>query len=434
MPISKSKLHYAWIVFAFTILMNFVYSIVFNTFGLYAATILADNPEFTRTTYSLIPTLHSVFATVFLLSYGKIVQKIKFRGVVLLGGLGIAAGFLIYSFAGNPIVFYIGTIFVGMYPAFCSSSTTGALINRWFGKYNTTLLSISMAVGGFGGTFGAFIVGKWLGTIGYKMSFRYMAIIAVIATIIVVLMIRNQPQDKKITILWPSETDKTAKSQEERAGYTFKQAVRTYSFWAIMIFFVLFAASFYAIYSNVSLFMADQGWEPTVYAPIFGIISIANVIAMFAGGFATDKLGPRITILILSSIFAVVAILLGFVPPTVGSMYLVCALIGVAWLFAKVLHTPLALVFGNRDSATIIPLMTAAITIGATIGIPLANIIYESTGSYTFLFRSILIVLGICLILAVTGVRKAPGWDKVGGPDSLKDDKPDFAGNVEHTH
>ncbi|MBR5951267.1 MAG: MFS transporter, partial [Actinomycetaceae bacterium] len=251
----KSGFHYAWVVFLATIVMTFVYSIVFNTFSLYAADIAASKAfDNNRTMYSIVPTLHSVGATIFLLSYGKIVKKVKFRGVILLGGLGIALGYLLYSVANNAALFYLAALFVGMYPAFCSSSTTGALLNRWYGKYNTTLLSISMAIGGFGGTLGAIIVGKLLGSVGYQNSLRYMAILAVVATLIVVFTVRNAPQDMGAGILWPSEVDKTATSQEERAGYTFAQAIRTYSFWAIMLFFMLFAGSFYAIYSNLGLF------------------------------------------------------------------------------------------------------------------------------------------------------------------------------------
>ena len=143
--------HYAWVVLIATIVMNFFYSVVFSSFGLYAASILEANPEISRTAYSFVPTLHSVFSTVFLLSYGKIVKKLSFRWVMLIGGLGVAIGYCIYSFASNIVVFYCGALFVGMFPAFCSSTTTGALINRWFGKMNATLLSISMAIGGFGG-------------------------------------------------------------------------------------------------------------------------------------------------------------------------------------------------------------------------------------------------------------------------------------------
>ena len=101
-------------------------------------------------------------------------------------------------------------------------------------------------------------------------------------------------------------------------------------------------------------------------------------------------------------------------------MYIVCALIGICYLFCKVLHTPLALCFGSRDSASIISILTAAVTVGASVGIPAANIVYDATGSYAGLFRALLIVLVICLILAFTGIKKVPGWDKVGGPAAIE--------------
>lgn len=416
----KSSFHYAWVVLVATVLMNFFYSIVYSSFSLYAASILEKYSEISRTAYSIVPTLHSVFATVFLLLYGKIVKKLGFRKVMLIGGVGIAIGYIIYSFASNIAMFYVGTIFVGMFPAFCSSTTTGALINRWFGKLNTTLLSISMGIGGFGGTVGSILVGKWLDSIGYEASFRNMAGIAVIIMCVVFLFVRNSPEDKHTVMLWPSEQDKQARSQEERAGYTLSQAMRTYTFWAIVVFFVLYSAAFYAAYANVSLYMADLGWSSAVYGAIFGVVSTVNVIAMFLGGYATDKMGPRLTILVLCILYAVICVILGFTTPSVPMMYGVCGLLGICWLFCKVLHTPLALCFGSRDSASIIAILTAAITVGASVGIPAANVVYDLTGSYGTLFRALLVVLLICLVLAFTGIKMVPGYDKVGGPDALK--------------
>ena len=339
---------------------------------------------------------------------------------MLLGGIGLAVGFFIYSIAQSIGVFYIGAVFVAMLPAFCSSTTTGALINRWYGKLNTTLLSISMAIGGFGGTVGSSIVGNWLGTIGYKASFRNMGLLMLVTMVIVFLVVRNNPADKGTVMLWPSETDMNAHSQEERAGFTLKQAVKTYNFWAMVGFFVLFAAGFYAAYANVALYMADLGWEPAVYGKIFGVVATANVISMVIGGYVTDKIGPRLTILILCVLYAVICVVLGFTTPDTTMMYVVCALIGICYLFCKVLHTPLALCFGSRDSASIISILTAAVTVGASVGIPAANIVYDATGSYAGLFRALLIVLVICLILAFTGIKKVPGWDKVGGPAAIE--------------
>lgn len=416
----KPVLHYAWIVFIATVVMNFFFSIVYSTFSLYAASIYEKYPDLSRTAYSFVPTLHSLSATIFLMLYGKIVKKISFRWVMLIGGIGIALGYFIYSISSNIVMFYVGAMFVGVFPAFCSSTTTGALINRWYGKLNGTLLSISMAIGGFGGTLGSIIVGRWLDTIGYEASFRNMAILIVVVMVIVFLVVRNNPAEKNTTMLWPSEEDKKATTQEERAGYTLRQAVKTYNFWAIVVFFVLYAAGFYAAYANVAVYMADLGWDATTYGAIFAVVSTVNVITMVPGGFMADKLGPRGTILLLCLLYAVVCVVIGFTTPTVGMMYVVCALIGVCYLFCKVLHTPLALCFGNRDSATIIAILTAAITIGACIGIPAANIVYDATGSYASLFRVLLGVLVVCLVLAFTGIKKAPGWDKVGGPDAIE--------------
>ena len=67
METKKSAFHYAWVVFIATVLMNFFFSVVYSSFNLYAASILEANPGITRTAYSIVPTLHSVFATVFLL-------------------------------------------------------------------------------------------------------------------------------------------------------------------------------------------------------------------------------------------------------------------------------------------------------------------------------------------------------------------------------
>ena len=246
-----------------------------------------------------------------------------------------------------------------------------------------------------------------------------MAILIVVVMVVVFLLVRNSPQDKNTTMLWASGQDKVAHSQEERAGYTIKQAVKTYNFWAMVAFFVLYAIAFYAAYANVSLYMADLGWSPELYGTIFSFVNTANVIAMFVGGYATDKLGPRITIFILCVLYAVICIVLGFMTPSVGMMYVVCCLIGVCWLFCKVLHTPLALCFGSRDSATIIAILTAAVTVGASVGIPAANVVYDLTGSYSSLFKALLVVLVICVVLAFTGIKMAPGHDKVGGPDAL---------------
>lgn len=408
---SKSWKHYAWVILAATVVMNFFYAVAYSTFTLYTAPILERFPEFSRTSYSLVQTIQSASSTVFLLCYGKIIQKINLRWAILLGGAGIVIGYFLYSTATSLPLFYLGAIFVGLFPAFCSSTTTAMLFNRWFGKLHATLLAISMTIGGFGGTFGSIYIGKLINRLGYQSTIRYIAILVIIVTVVVWLFVRNNPSDVKTTMLWAKDKTEATEKQEDLPGITFKQAIRTYNFWALVCFFFLFAVCFYAAYANVALYMADMGLSPEVYGAIFSVVLTVNTITMIPGGFVADKLGARLSLIVVSVLYAIVAFVLGFTKPSVGMMYIVCGLIGLAFLFPKILPTPMVRqAFGVKEAASIQGILTACITIGACVGIPAANVVYDLTNSYAGLFKVLLPTVLVCIILGVTGAKKVGDW------------------------
>ncbi len=404
--------HYAWVVMLATVIMNFFYAVAYSTFNLYMAPVLTQFPEFSRTGYSLVATIQAASSTVFLLLYGKITKKINLRFAIVLGGAGFVIGFLIYSMAGSLPVFYLGAIFVGLFPAFCSSTTTAMLFNRWFGKLHATLLAISMTIGGFGGTFGSIYIGKFIDKIGYAQTMRYVAILVAIVIAIVFIITRNYPSDVKTTMLWAKNEEEASKKVEDLPGIMLKDARKTYNFWALVGFFVLFAACFYAAYANVAVYMADMGLPAATYGAIFSVCLTVNNITMIPGGFVADKLGARLSLIVVAVLYAIVAFVLGFTSPTVSMMYIVCALIGLAFLFPKILPTPMVRqAFGVKDAASIQGILTACITIGACVGIPIANVVFDLTGSYAGLFKALLPVIVVCIILGVTGAKKVEGWD-----------------------
>ncbi len=404
--------YYAWIIMVATVIMNFFYAVSYSTFSLYTASILERFPGLSRTAYSFVPTLQSASSTIFLLSYGKIVKKIDLKLAIALGGLGFFVGFLLYSFATNIFMFYVGALFVGLFPAFCSSTTTAMLFNRWFGKLHATLLAISMTIGGFGGTFGSVVIGKMLDSIGYAAAMRYIAILVIVVTAVIFFLVKNNPDGVKTEMFWTGEKETSGSNDVVKSGIMFREAKKTYNFWALVVFFVLFAACFYAAYANVAVYMADMGLSAAEYGAIFGIVLTVNNITMIPGGFVADKLGARLSLIVVSVLYAIVAIVLGFTKPTVEMMYIVCGLIGLAFLFPKILPAPMVRqAFGVKDAATIQGILTACITVGASIGVPAANIIYDLTGSYAGLFKSLVPIIVICIVLGFTGAKKVKGWD-----------------------
>lgn len=308
----KFKFHYGYIVLFATIIMNIYYACSYSVISQFMAPILTEFPEITRTQFSLVFSIHSLSSALYLTQFGKISKLLKNENVPVLGGLGLATGFFIYSTATNIYIFYAGAFLVGLCAAFFSSAITITLLNRWFAKGQATLLAISMTAGALGGTIGSKIVGSAIGNIGYDTTLRYIAIGMVIVVAVVRILLRKDPEKLGIAPCFSEEVKNEAKPSEKKElpGITFKEALKTYNLYAILGVFLIFGMCFYATYSNLSVYMSDLGFDPTLIGSIFGIVFLVNAITMIPGGAVADWLGSRVTMITLICAFiACVAII-----------------------------------------------------------------------------------------------------------------------------
>ena len=202
----KTGFHYGYVVLLATILMNVYYACSYSVVSQFMAPILATYPQISRTQFSLVFSIHSLSSALYLTQFGKVNQLLKNENVPVLGGLGLAVGFFIYSTASNIYVFYFGALLVGMCAAFFSSAITITLLNKWFAKGQATLLAVSMTVGALGGTVGSPIVGGLIGSIGYAATLRYIAIGMVAVTVVIRLLLRKDPAQLGIRPCFAEET------------------------------------------------------------------------------------------------------------------------------------------------------------------------------------------------------------------------------------
>lgn len=409
----KFKFHYGYIVLFATIIMNVYYACSYSVISQFMAPILAEFPEISRTQFSLVFSIHSLSSALYLTQFGKISKLLQNENVPVLGGLGLAAGFFIYSTASNIYVFYAGALLVGLCAAFFSSAITITLLNRWFAKGQATLLAISMTAGALGGTFGSKIVGSAIGDIGYDATLRYIAIGMVIVVAVVRALLRKDPAKLGIAPCFSEDVKEEAAPAEKKElpGITFKEALKTYNLYAILGVFLLFGMCFYATYSNLSVYMSDLGFDSTLVGSIFGVVFLVNAITMIPGGAVADWLGSRITMITLICAFIACVAIMAFTVPSVAMMYVVCILMGVAYLFPKVLSCAMVTsAFGAKDAATFTGWIQSMICLGAFIGSPLLNAVYDMTGSYSGAFIVMIPVMIVCAVLGFTGIKKVKGW------------------------
>ena len=408
----KTGFHYGYVVLLATILMNVYYACSYSVVSQFMAPILATYPQISRTQFSLVFSIHSLSSALYLTQFGKVNQLLKNENVPVLGGLGLAVGFFIYSTTSNIYVFYFGALLVGMCAAFFSSAITITLLNKWFAKGQATLLAVSMTVGALGGTVGSPIVGGLIGSIGYAATLRYIAIGMVAVTVVIRLLLRKDPAQLGIRPCFAEETvavDPSAK--KELPGILLKDALKTYNFYAILGVFLIFGMCFYATYSNLSVYMSDLGFDAAQVGRIFSMIFLVNAITMIPGGAVADWLGSRVTMITLICVFIACVAVMAFTVPGPGMMYLVCVLMGIAYLFPKVLSCAMVnSAFGPRDSATFTGWIQSMICIGAFIGSPVLNAVYDMTGSYSGAFIVMIPAMAACAVLGFTGIKKVKGW------------------------
>ena len=406
------KFHYGYIILLATILMNVYYACSYSVVSQFMAPILAVYPDISRTQFSLVFSIHSLSSALYLTQFGKVNKLLTSENVPVLGGLGLAVGFFLYSSTSNIFIFYFGALLVGMCAAFFSSAITITLLNKWFAKGQATLLAVSMTVGALGGTVGSPIVGGLIGSIGYVATLRYLAIGMVAVTVIIRLLLRKDPAQLGIQPCFAEETaavDGSAK--KELPGILLKDALKTYNFYAILGVFLIFGMCFYATYTNLSVYMSDLGFDAGQVGKIFSMIFLVNAITMIPGGAVADWLGSRVTMITLIGVFIGCVAIMAFTVPSATVMYLVCILMGVAYLFPKVLSCAMVnSAFGPRDSATFVGWIQSMICIGAFIGSPVLNAVYDMTGSYSGAFIVMIPAMIVCAILGFTGIKKVKGW------------------------
>src|SRR5699024_10343443 len=115
------------------------------------------------------------------------------------------------------------------------------------------------------------------GSVGYAATLRGLAIGMVAVTVVIRLLLQREPASKAAAA--------GVKAQEkELPGVTLKQAMKTYNFYAILGVFLLFGMCFYATYTNLSVYMSDLGFDPSLVGSIFGMIFLVNAITMIPGG------------------------------------------------------------------------------------------------------------------------------------------------------
>jgi sugar phosphate permease len=338
---------------------------------------------------------------------GALIDKIGTR-TLMLGGSALFA-VLVYSYGQITSLTHLYLIHAGFGIVLVCAGLNVAVVSvsLWFVRSRGTAVGIALVGSSLGGVVFPPIILALLAAGGWRYGFMMMSLTAV-AFFILAFFLARTPQEKNVPPL--GAHDPVSANKKGRAAapspsdLTYRQAIRTVSFWALTF---VAMASFYSILSlaaHLFLHMRDLGFDPKTAGSALGLLFGLGLISKFLFGFLSDVLNPRIVFVSNVGIMLVGLILMATFDKSL--IWAGIAITGFGW---GGLYTLIQLQtvnnFGVTHTGKILGTITMLDAISGGIGIWLTGVMFDKFGNYHNAFY-ILCVLLILAFIASTQVRR----------------------------
>lgn len=383
-------------------------SLFFQAFGVYAPFWMAEY-GWSRTTVSLIHSLHRTESGLLGPVHGWLIQRFGPQRVVLVGMTLLGAGFVGLGFAQNFPQFIAAFLVMAVGSSLSGFMSLMTLIVNWFER----LRSRAMALVAFGMSIGGLLVPvvAWLmvsygwRAVAWGSGALFLALAWPVARVFV-----NDPESLGMQPDGMASSPRPAKadsSVEEKIGA--RRVLRSKEFWLISTGHSAALAIVGAVSVHFVIFVGSTlEMGVTTAAAMFTVITVCQMLGQAAGGFLGDRYDKRWLAGGGMAMHTAAMVLL----ITAGSVVAVVAaavLHGFAWgLRGPLMSAMRADYFGRKAFAMVMGYSSLVIMIGAVLGPLVVGLLADLRGDYGLAF-GVLAAVGVVGTLAFLIMPAVPG-------------------------
>ena len=319
---------------------------------------------------------------------GWIVDRLGPRGpklVVAFGGVTVAIGWVINSYAETLTMLYIGAVIGGLGGGAVYATCVGLAV-KWFPDRRGLAVGLTAAGYGAGAALTVIPIQYVIRTSGYEAAFLWFGLVQGGVVLILAWLLRAPEPGEMAGVPAP----KVAQSSR---NYTPGQVLASPIFWILYVMFVMVSASGLMATAQIAPIAKDFNVANTII--FFGastltaaliIDSVANGAARPLFGWVSDHIGRENTMAIAFGLGAGSYWLLGTLGTAPWAFVLFAALIFLTWgeIFSLFPSTCTD-TFGSKFATVNLGLLYTAKGTSAFL-VPVANIIKTSTGSWHLVF------------------------------------------------
>ena len=410
------RLYYGWyVVIACNVVAFMTWGVgVFNQ-GVFLA-YFAERHGWARADLSLGPTLFYVWAGVVGVAVGRLIDRIGPRPVLVVGALTLGAGSLALGSVRSLWQVYPAFLLLSSGYAFLHTVTLGAIVSRWFVRERARAMAAATVGASFGGMvlapLNATVLDRWGGAAGGLT----LALIAIGAVLPMALwVVKRGPAALGLRpdgdAAPPDDVDRAVVAPDPGRAWTLAVAMRTRSFWAIVVSFHLVMIAQAGFLIHQVLFLQPR-FGLVHAATVVTVTGVMGVLGRLAFVLIGNRWPPR---RLAAGVFLIqaVGLLLSALGDTQPLLVAGSALFGLTMGVSISLQPVItADCFGQRSFGRIYGPVYLAIQQGSAVGPLLIGLLVEMADSY----RPALLLVSVGLLIAAIGIQLAvPPHDQPDG-------------------
>ena len=306
-------------------------------------------------------------------------KKVCIAGMLLFGG-----GIFLSSFipAGKSVLlFYATYCLIG---GLGSGMTYGAVISgilKWFPHRRGFATGLGASVFGFATVVFGPLTSKLLAVVSFSTTLQILSVAFLVIGVLASIFVRL-PSQEYLSAL-PAPVVKNI--GKKVADVPFRRAVREFPFWGIALGIFFYNGTWNLITPLIKELGVDRGLSEAVAVTCVSLTGITNASGRLIMATVSDRFGRENTILLLSGVTAVGALLLIFA----GSYAYFFVILLLAFTYgsnAGINPAASADFFGAKYSGTNYGVQMLALGISSIVFNALSNALYAATGEYTLTF------------------------------------------------
>lgn len=361
---------------------------------------LEEEFGWTRAEIGLSILISTILVAVLSPAAGRLIDRFGLRTVATVSLFLYALGLFALSQMTGSLALYLS---IYIYCAVTGVASTPIAftraVNGWFDRNRGLALGIALSGNGIASFLLLRFLTPFVAEHGWRLGYMVLGAIVVLGVPLVWAWIRDDPKEL--------EVGTAGSARPVLAGVTFREAWRTYNFWAMGAAFFLIALGVSGLIPSFIPLLQDAGLPPEVAGGYGALIGLSVMVGRLVTGFLIDRIfAPHVTAVIFTLVAA-------------GCLSLLWGGIAMAPLAAIALGLAMgaevdligfyvARYFGLYSYGVIYGVQYGLFALAAGVSPVLAGYIHDTFGSYDWALRVavVLLVISVGLVLTLSRFPK----------------------------